>query len=84
MKRVVTTGILAGILLLGLGIAFAQDSFSTSGRVSATDQEAEEGYFAVDAQTMIVVKPGSELHNYLRGKVGRRVRVTVETAAESE
>jgi|SRR3989344_2193732 len=59
------------------------EGFSLVGRLSATDQEADEGYFAIDQQTMIVVKPGSELHAYLRGQAGKHVRITVEPAADS-
>jgi hypothetical protein len=64
--------------------AVAENAFSVAGRVTATDQEAQEGYFAVDQQTMIVVKPNSALHTYLKTKVGQRVRITVEPAGESE
>ena len=84
MTRRIMVGVLTGILLAGLGIAAAQECMTIVGRLGATDQEAQEGYFAIDSQTMIVVKPGSELHTYLRGKVGRRVRVTVEPERESE
>lgn len=73
---------LFGLLLMGF--VAAQEGLSVSGRLGATDQEAQEGYFAIDQQTMIVVKPGSDLHNYLKGKVGRRVRITVEPTSESE
>ena len=75
--------VLAGLLLVALGTA-AQEGFSVTGRMSATDQEAQEGYFAIDQQTMIVVKPNSALHTYLKGKVGQRVRITVEPVRESE
>ena len=71
------------IVLAGLGAA-AQEGFSLIGRLGATDQEAQEGYFAIDSQTMIVVKPGSEMHAFLRGQVGQRIRVTVEPDSESE
>jgi hypothetical protein len=70
-------------VLLGLAAA-AQQGFSLSGRLGATDQEAQEGYFAIDNQTMIVVKPGSDFHAYLRSRVGQRVRITIEPEAESE
>ena len=59
MRRIVVT--LTMIALLLTGIALAQQGFTIRGRLGATDQEAQEGYFAVDNQTMIVVKPGSEL-----------------------
>lgn len=83
MRRLLVLVALMGTLLMGLAVA-AQEGFSLSGRLSATDQEAQEGYFAIDNQTMIVVKPGSDLHAYLRSKVGQRVRVTVEPDTESE
>ena len=73
------------LLVAGSGLALAaQQGFSLSGRIGATDQEAQEGYFAIDNQTMIVVKPGSDMHTYLRARVGQRVRVTIEPVAASE
>jgi hypothetical protein len=70
-------------LLTGFAVA-AQEGYTVSGRLGATDQEAQEGYFAIDAQTMIVVRPGSTLHAYLKGKVGQRVRLTIQPDTESE
>ena len=69
--------VLSGVLLTGFAFA-AQQGFTLHGRLGATDQEAQEGYFAIDNQTMIVVKPGTEFHAYLRARVGQRVRVTIE------
>jgi hypothetical protein len=83
MRRLVALVALVGLMLMGWGVA-AQEGFSLTGRLGATDQEAQEGYFAIDSQTMIVVKPGSEMHAFLRGKVGQRIRVTVEPDRESE
>jgi hypothetical protein len=83
MRRLAVLVTLVAMLLLGLSVA-AQEAFSLTGRLSATDQEADEGYFAIDQQTMIVVKPGSELHAYLRGQAGKRVRITVEPDRDSE
>ncbi len=77
MRRFLAFAALVGVLLSGLAFA-AQQGFVLTGRVGATDQEAQEGYFAIDNQTMIVVKPGSDLHNYMRARVGQRVRVTIE------
>jgi hypothetical protein len=82
MRRFVVLVAVFGLLLMGF--VAAQEGFSVSGRLGATDQEAQEGYFAIDQQTMIVVKPGSDLHTYLKGKVGRRMRITVEPTSESE
>ncbi len=83
MRRVLLFVALIGLLLSGLALA-AQQGFSVIGRVGATDQEAQEGYFAIDNQTMIVVKPGSDLHNYMRARVGQRVRVTIEPQTGSD
>ena len=81
MRRLVV--VMVGLLLAGVVLA-AQQGFTLRGRLGATDQEAQEGYFAIDSQTMIVVKPGSEAHTYLRSKVGQRVRITIEPEAGSE
>jgi len=83
MRRFLVLMALVGALLSGLAVA-AQQGFTLSGRLGATDQEAQEGYFAIDNQTMIVVKPGSDLHGYLRARVGQRVRITIEPDAGSE
>jgi hypothetical protein len=82
MRRLVLVVIVA-VVLMGLAAA-AQNGFSVAGRIGATDQEIQEGYFAIDQQTMIVVKPNSDLHAYLKGKVGQRVRITIEPSGESE
>ena len=82
MKRL-AGGLVLAVVLAGAGLA-AREAFSVAGRVTATDQEAQEGYFAVDQQTMIVVKPNSPMHAYLKSKVGQRVRITVEPTGESE
>jgi hypothetical protein len=83
MRRLLVLITFLGTMLLGFTVA-AQEGFVLAGRLSATDQEADEGYFAIDQQTMLVVKPGSDLHAYLRGKSGKRVRITVEPDPESE
>jgi hypothetical protein len=62
----------------------AQSGFAIIGRIGATDQEAQEGYFAIDNETMIMVKLNSELHNYLRARVGQRVRVTIEQQTSTD
>jgi hypothetical protein len=83
MRRLVVVVAVVGVLLTALAVA-AQEGFSLTGRLGATDQEAQEGYFAIDSQTMIVVKPGSDMHAFLRQRVGHRIRLTVEPDPESE
>jgi hypothetical protein len=75
--------IILGLLATGVIVA-AQQGFMIRGRIGATDQEAQEGYFAVDNQTMIVVKPGTEIHAYLRSRVGQRVRISIEPETGSD
>ena len=82
MRRIVV--MLMMFALLTAAAAMARQGFTIRGRVGATDQEAQEGYFAIDNQTMIVVKPGSELHGYLRSRVGQRVRISIEPETGSE
>jgi hypothetical protein len=81
MRRLV---VIVMTLALLAGVALAQQGFTLRGRVGATDQEAQEGYFAIDNQTMIVVKPGSDLHAYMKSRVGQRVRITIEPETGSQ
>jgi hypothetical protein len=69
-------------LLLGAG-AVASDAPAITGVVSATEQESDEGYFAIGSETMIVAKPNSPLHRWLRERTGQQVRVTITTGAAS-
>lgn len=62
----------------------AEDAMTVTGQVSATDQEADEGYFAVGHETMIVARPGSDLHKWLRGHAGQRVTLTLDPVPTSE
>jgi hypothetical protein len=69
------------LLLLALGrLSHAGDESSIGGLVTATEQEASDGYFAVGADAMLVVKPGSSLQRWMQVHAGQHVRVTVETA----
>ena len=77
MRRLVVVVALLGIVLMGLGVA-AQEGFSLSGRLGATDQEAQEGYFAIDSQTMIVVKPAAKCTRICAAKSASAIRMTVE------
>jgi len=51
---------------------------AVEGAVGATEQESDEGYFAVGSDTMLVAKPRSALHQWLRSHNGQQVRVTIE------
>jgi hypothetical protein len=70
------------LILLALGrLSRAGDELAIAGFVTATEQEAIEGYFAVGGDTMVVVKQGSSLQRWLKIHSGQRVRVTLESAA---
>ena len=70
------------LVVILTGARRADEGFTLRARLSATDQEADEGYFALDQQTMLVVKPDSALHTYLRTQMGKRVRLTLATDLE--
>jgi hypothetical protein len=69
---------------LGGAAAVASQSVTLSGDLAATDQERDEGYFALGPDAMLAVKPGSSLHDWLRGRTGTRVRLTIEASPSSD
>lgn len=72
-------GCLVLALLLGVTVfASAGDGFIVRGLMTSTDQEAQEGYFAVGAELAIVTKPGSPIHDDLKRMVGKNVVIVVE------
>ena len=73
MLMALVVGIVAG----GAAVA-SQASIMVQGQVSATEQESDEGYFAVGSDTMIVAKPRSALHGWLQAHNSQHVRVTIE------
>ncbi len=81
MRRLIT-----GVLLILLGFslgAFADAGWSMTAPLGATEQEADEGYFALGHDTMVVVKQGSQLHVWLRGHLGQRLKLTLAPDTES-
>jgi hypothetical protein len=75
--------LVVGALAGGVAVA-RQASIMVQGQVSATEQESDEGYFAVGSDTMIVAKPQSKLHQWLRVHNGQQVRVTIEVDQPTE
>ena len=70
------------LLLFALGrLSHAGDEMSIAGFVTATEQEASEGYFSVGGDAMVVVRQGTSLQRWLKVHAGQRVRVTVEAGA---
>jgi hypothetical protein len=66
-------------LLLGLSIGRAADGNETTMtvQVSSADHETDEGYFSLGKDATVMVKPGSELHQFLSRQNGHQVRVTL-------
>jgi hypothetical protein len=74
---VILVALVVGGVAGGAAVA-SQASIAVHGVVSATEQESDEGYFAVGGETMVVAKPQSALHQWLRAHNGQQVRVTIE------
>jgi hypothetical protein len=78
------------ILLIAIGLASAgfvagaHSGIELRGELSASETEAEEGYFAIAADTTLVVRPGSPMHHWLRERAGQRIRLVVEPASVTE
>jgi hypothetical protein len=72
--------LLAIIVIATLGVR-ANNGIELRGSLTANDTEKQEGYFAVAQDTVLMVRPGSELHNWLKAHAGQTVRLVVEPAA---
>lgn len=66
------------MLLLCAGVYGAARGFVITGPITATDQEAQEGYFHVGSEFMVITKPNSPIHDDLKAMIGRDVVVAVE------
>ncbi len=70
--------------VLGTGVQAVQaGGYRISGQVSATDSEADEGFFGVGQETAIVAKPASGAHKWLKEHTGQRIRVTLEADTDT-
>jgi hypothetical protein len=92
-----TAVVLAALILIGLIVLLLappakaaqvdgpEGGVTIAAPLHATDQEADEGYFNVGhgrAGFAIIPQPGTDLHSFLRSKVGKRVRITISTIPE--
>lgn len=82
MHRFMLAWMLLALLLLGLSVS-AGDGAEVRGVVSASDHEADEGYFGLGNDTMLMVKPGSSLEAWLRSHTGQKVKLTLDVDPES-
>ena len=72
--------VLLALVLATLAVS-ANGGIELRGRLSANETEMQEGYFAVAQDTVLMVRPGSQLHQWLKDHQGQVVRVVVEPAA---
>jgi hypothetical protein len=78
MRRLVL--IILAILITSFAVR-ANGGIELRGHLSANETEMQEGYFAVAQDTVLMVRPGSDLHQWLKQHQGQTVRVLVEPAA---
>ena len=78
-KNVMTRRALFGLPLLLLGRRAEAAGFHISGKITATFQEAQEGYFAMGRDLTIATRPGRPLHKELQAMVGQECQVSVFT-----
>ena len=79
MRRLVVI-LIAAFVLMTLGLR-AQSGIELRGNLSANETEMQEGYFAVAQDTVLMVRPGTPLHQWLKQHSGQTVRIVVEPAA---
>jgi hypothetical protein len=78
MRRLVL--IVLALIIMTLAV-HANGGIELRGQLSANETELQEGYFAVAQDTVLMVRPGSQLHRWLKEHQGETVRIVVEPAA---
>jgi hypothetical protein len=78
MRRLVW--VLLAVLIMTFGVR-ANGGIELRGHLNANETEMQEGYFAVAQDTVLMVRPGSSLHQWLKDHHGQTVRIVVEPAA---
>lgn len=71
------TLLMALVLVAVFWIAAHATGFHITGLMEPTELEAQEGYFPVGSEFMIVTKPNSPAYKYLLDLRGRNVRISV-------
>ena len=79
MRRL-TVILVFAFILMTLGLR-AQSGIEFRGNLTANETEMQEGYFAVAQDTVLMVRPGTQLHQWLKQHSGQTVRIVVEPAA---
>lgn len=86
MKIAMTAWMVVALLLLGLSVGRASDKDETvvTVQVNSADHEVQEGYFALGEQATVMVKPGSDLYQFLSRQRGRKIKIVLTEAASVE
>jgi hypothetical protein len=86
VKIAMTAWMVLALLLVGLSVGRAYDKDETivTVQVSSADHEVQEGYFALGEQATVMVKPGSDLYQFLSRQRGHKVRIVLTEAAPAE
>ncbi|MFB3852490.1 MAG: hypothetical protein ACE148_01560 [Vicinamibacterales bacterium] len=75
--------LLACMAFFGAG-AVARGGFETVATLGATEQEAGEGYFSLGQGSMLAARQGSDVHAWLKGHGGQKVRLLIEAAPSQD
>lgn len=88
MKIAMTACLVLVLFLVGISIGRAaereKDETVVTVQVNSADHEVQEGYFALGEQATVMVKPGSDLFQFLSRQRGRKVKIVLTEAATLE
>ena len=88
MKIAMTAWMVLALFLVGISIGRAaereKDETVVTVQVSSADHELQEGYFALGEQATVMVKPGSDLYQFLSRQRGKKVRIVLTEATPIE
>ena len=83
-----TACLVGALFLVGISIGRAaereKDETVVTVQVNSADHEVQEGYFALGEQATVMVKPGSDLFQFLSRQRGRKVKIVLTEATALE
>jgi hypothetical protein len=72
-------------LLVGLSaLTYSYSGITHTGQLSSAEHEADEGYFNVGQDATTMAKPGTDLHAWLKGHNGQRIRIAIDADTQSQ
>jgi len=88
VKIALTAWMVLALFLVGISIGRAaereKDETMMTVQVNSADHEVQEGYFALGEQATVMVKPGSELYQFLSRQRGRKVKIVLTEASATQ